>query len=168
MVNDPTDPTPYEYVLMAGGFGAALCALVTTICWNFRRSRCTHLSGCGMQCTREVMTLEDMAADPFSAGILQQTGNHGGHINAVNTYSRPVSEIHVANKPRKSADILRSVREALSSDFLDDTYRFKNNDLWEDEQLQRITDIINGNDSQYDDQAEVVDKRTEHGTETDS
>lgn len=36
--------------------GTALGALITTCCWNIRRSRCIQLDLCCLHCTRELMS----------------------------------------------------------------------------------------------------------------
>lgn len=36
--------------------GTALGALITTCCWNIRRSRCVQLDLCCLHCTRELMS----------------------------------------------------------------------------------------------------------------
>lgn len=55
--------------------GGVLAMLISAICWNIRRSRCTRISGCGMRCEREVMTLSEMAADQLNVPAVPLGGS---------------------------------------------------------------------------------------------
>ena len=43
---------------------AAVGALITTGCWNIRRSRCENIEGpCGFKCSRKLMTASELNSD---------------------------------------------------------------------------------------------------------
>jgi hypothetical protein len=43
---------------------AAIGALLTTGCWNIRRSRCENIEGpCGFKCSRKLMNEEELKTD---------------------------------------------------------------------------------------------------------
>jgi len=43
--------------------GGIVMMFIPVIAWNLRRSRCTHLECCGVECDRSVMTLEEQRLD---------------------------------------------------------------------------------------------------------
>jgi hypothetical protein len=49
-----------EFILTIGGI---VMMFIPVIAWNLRRSRCTHLECCGVECDRSVMTLEEQRLD---------------------------------------------------------------------------------------------------------
>jgi hypothetical protein len=57
--------------LVAGciAISGSLAGVISALCWNIRRSRCTSIKCWGCSCDREVMTKEEMNEDgaPSSA-----------------------------------------------------------------------------------------------------
>jgi uncharacterized membrane protein affecting hemolysin expression len=49
-----------ETVMVISG---AIGALLTSLCWSIRRSRCSNIETACFKCTREVMTESELAAD---------------------------------------------------------------------------------------------------------
>jgi hypothetical protein len=48
---------------------ASLTLIVTTCCYNIRRLRCTHIKCCGAECTRDLMSLEEIQADVIASAV---------------------------------------------------------------------------------------------------
>jgi len=49
--------------------GAVLVLVIHAVCWNLRRSRCTELSACGVNCKRNVMSLEELQSDLMPSNV---------------------------------------------------------------------------------------------------
>jgi len=52
-----------SFTILFIAVGTALGALVTTCCWNIRRSRCVQFDLCCLHCTRELMSQAETEAD---------------------------------------------------------------------------------------------------------
>ena len=55
--------TLIEAVVVISG---AIGALLTTICWSVRRSRCTEIHTPCLSCSRDLMTDKEMRADKLN------------------------------------------------------------------------------------------------------
>jgi hypothetical protein len=60
-----------ELVALIGALSAGLIALISSIFVNIRHSRCTKLKCCGCECTREIMTLDELKLEQKSNEITQ-------------------------------------------------------------------------------------------------
>jgi hypothetical protein len=70
MVSSLSDPVP-----VIAAITAALIALVGSVFYNFRRSRCDTIDCCGVaKCHRQLMTAEEMAADPMTGQLPEIPG----------------------------------------------------------------------------------------------
>lgn len=52
-----------DVVVLISVMGMVLSGIITVCCWNVRRSRCVEVNACGVKCSREVMTRDDLEAD---------------------------------------------------------------------------------------------------------
>jgi hypothetical protein len=55
-----------EIVMILSGAIGAIGALLTSLCYSIRRSRCSNIETPCFKCTREVMTAEEMKADTIN------------------------------------------------------------------------------------------------------
>ena len=70
--------TLIETILIIGSVSGAL---MTTTCWNIRRSRCEKIESPCLSCMRKVMTEKELQMDVLTSGINNATLNR--------TYSQP-------------------------------------------------------------------------------
>ncbi len=49
--------------------GTVLVLIIHAVCWNLRRSRCVEMDVCGIQCKRNVMTLEELQEDALPSNV---------------------------------------------------------------------------------------------------
>ena len=79
--------TVLELVIVISG---AIGALITTLCYNVRRSRCNEINICWgcMDCTREVMTAKDMKADQMPNNMASNSVYRSGPSTVYNPNER--------------------------------------------------------------------------------
>lgn len=53
----------YDLLALIGAIAVSSMALVSSVFMNVRHSRCTSIDCCGVHCTRQVMTSEEMQKD---------------------------------------------------------------------------------------------------------
>jgi hypothetical protein len=80
--------TLIETILIIGSVSGAL---MTTTCWNVRRSRCEKIESPCLSCMRKVMTENELKMDVLTSHASGMTSHASGINNATlnRTYSQP-------------------------------------------------------------------------------
>lgn len=90
-------------VLLFIAVGTALGALVTTCCWNIRRSRCVELDLCCLHCKRELMSESFTETDARQTMHMLHEHTADEHTTRNARNGKPLA----ATRPRPSEPSLR-------------------------------------------------------------
>ena len=80
--------------------GSVVGGLMTTTCWNIRRSRCEKIESPCLSCMRKVMTEKELKMDVLTSNASGMTSNASGMTGDINnaTLNRTYSQPETPNK----------------------------------------------------------------------
>ena len=78
--------------------GSVVGGLITTSCWNIRRSRCESINTPCVSCMRKPMTEKEMKLDVLNNATMNRTYSEASTPKMTRTHSEPDYNRDIANR----------------------------------------------------------------------
>ena len=78
--------------------GSVVGGLMTTTCWNIRRSRCEKIESPCLSCMRKVMTEKELKMDVLNNATMNRTYSEASTPKMTRTYSEGDYNRDIANR----------------------------------------------------------------------